>query len=154
MPVTRELFPGAMRSRKSRLKEARQLKEHEILMAVHLSELHVDFFREYPFHEQRRWRFDFCIPGEMLGLEIEGGIHGFVDGKGNWREQGGHTTGSGYQDDLYKYNAAAIRGWTLLRFSVQDVMTGLAKDTIAKWLRAKRANFMEAERPSRRIPTA
>lgn len=150
MAVTRELFPGA--TRRSRKKEARELKEHEILMAVHLRELKVDFFREYGFHEGRRWRFDFAIPGEMLGIEIEGGIHGFTDAKGNRREQGGHTTGTGYQDDLDKYNSAAIRGWALLRFSVQDVLVGCAKDTIAKWLRAKRANFMEVERPSRPSP--
>lgn len=150
MAVTRELFPGA--TRRSRKKEARQLQQHEILMGVHLRELKLDFFREYSFHEQRRWRFDFCVPGEMLGIEIEGGIHGFTDAKGRRREQGGHTTGAGYQDDLDKYNSAAIRGWTLLRFSVQDVNVGCAKDTIAKWLRAKRANFMEVERLSPQTP--
>jgi hypothetical protein len=136
MPVTRELFPGA--TRRSRKKEARELKPHEILMAVHLRELKVDFFREYGFHEGRRWRFDFAIPAEMLAIEIEGGIHGFTDAKGKWHDKGGHTTGTGYQDDLYKYGEAAIRNWTVLRFSVQDVLTGVAKSMIGRWLRRDR----------------
>ena len=140
MAVTRELFPGA--TRRSRRKEARELQKHEILMGIHLGELGVDYFREYQFHEQRRWRFDFALPAELVAIEIEGGIHGFTNHKGEWQEKGGHTTGTGYQDDLDKYNSAAILGWTVLRFSVEDVNVGCAKHTIAKFLRAKKAGFM------------
>jgi very-short-patch-repair endonuclease len=140
---TRELFPGATRPNRSKKKEQKREQEHIILMGVHLKELKVDYFREYSFHETRGWRFDFCLPGEMLGIEIDGGIWGFTDEKRGRIEKGRHTSGAGFQEDLYKLNAAAIRGWAILRFSVQDVRLGIAKDTIAKWLRAKRANFRE-----------
>lgn len=141
---TRELFPGATRPRKSTKKEGREEKQHEILLGYHLRELKLDYRREFRFNEQRRWAFDFCVPEHMLALEIEGGIHGYSTmqkGQLIRREQGGHTTGAGYQDDLYKYNDATIRGWTLLRFSVSDVMTGLAKDTVRRYLHAKKTGF-------------
>ena len=130
MPVTRELFPGAMRSRKSRPKEARQLQEHEILMGVFLSELRLDFFREFQFLESRKWRWDFCVPGENLAIELEGGLY----------TGGRHTRGPGYQEDLTKYQEGACMGWHILRFSVQDVMNGRAKSVITRWLKVQKDN--------------
>lgn len=72
--------------------------------------------REYRFHGQRRWRFDFAWPDQMLAVEIEGGI---------WTN-GRHTRGSGYEADAEKYNAAAELGWTVLRFTPRFVRSGEA----------------------------
>ena len=72
--------------------------------------------REYRFDPQRRWRFDFAWPDRMLAVEIEGGT---------W-SAGRHTRGSGYEADLEKYNAAALSGWTVLRFSGGQVHDGRA----------------------------
>ena len=132
--MTRELFPGGCRppGKRSRPKPGQQ--EHEILMGYHLKELHLDYFREYLFHERRRWRFDFAVPSHMLAIEIQGGIHGFNDSRGK-KIMGGHSRGVGYQEDMYKHNEAVILGWTVLPFSVQDVMTGLSKNTILRWLK-------------------
>jgi len=141
---TRELFPGATRPRKSTRKEGRKEQPHEIQMGYFLRELKLDYVREYKFNETRRWAFDFAVPAEWLAIEIEGGIWGYETqqkGKMVRREQGGHTTGAGYQDDLWKYNDATCRGWTLLRFSVQDVTNGLAKSIIAKYINAKKTGF-------------
>jgi very-short-patch-repair endonuclease len=80
--------------------------------------------REYRFDPQRRWRFDFAWPDRMLAVEIEGGT---------W-SGGRHTRGSGYEADLEKYNAAALSGWTVLRFSGGQVRDGCAIRVIGEAL--------------------
>ena len=116
------------------------LAQHEILMGIFLDELRLEHFREYRFHDRRGWRFDFAVPDPRfkLAIEIEGGIHPFRDKRGNWVIKGGHTTGTGYQKNLDKYNEATAAGWTLFRFSVEDVKTGKAKTVLQKWLKRER----------------
>lgn len=114
------------------------LPEHELLMGIYLDELKLEHVREYCFHETRKWRFDIAVPDYQLAIEIEGGIHPFRDKRGNLVMQGGHTTGRGYQQNLDKYNEATAQGWTLFRFSVEDVKTGRAKDVLVKWLSAEK----------------
>jgi very-short-patch-repair endonuclease len=75
---------------------------------------------EYRFHPVRRWRFDYCIPALKIAIEQEGGV---------W-SNGRHTRGSGYVKDLEKYNQAAALGYTVLRFTPQQLMTTQALDLI------------------------
>jgi len=98
--------------------------EPQILLGLHLKELALAAFEEYSFHEKRKWRFDFAVPEHKLALEIEGGI---------WT-QGRHSRGKGYQEDLHKYQEAAVLGWTVLRFSVEDVLTAVSKSVIRRWM--------------------
>lgn len=72
--------------------------------------------REHKFLERRRFRFDFAWINLMLGVEIEGGVY----------SGGRHTRGVGYSRDLEKYNLAAMHGWTVYRFTTQDVKSGVA----------------------------
>lgn len=72
------------------------------------------FEQEYRFHATRKWRFDFAWPDIKLAVEIEGGVY----------TQGRHTRGKGYEGDLEKYNEAAIDGWTVLRFSTNQIKRG------------------------------
>lgn len=60
---------------------------------------------EYRFAPPRRWRFDYAWPDAKVALEVEGGV---------WI-RGRHTRGSGFLKDMEKYNAAAVRGWRVLR---------------------------------------
>ena len=53
------------------------------------------------------WRFDFAWPGERVAAEVEGGI---------WA-RGRHVRGLGFRQDCTKYNAAALLGWRVLRFT-------------------------------------
>jgi very-short-patch-repair endonuclease len=76
--------------------------------------------REYRFDKARRWKFDFAIPSKMIGIEVEGG---------SWTN-GRHNRGSGMAADCIKYNTAVLRGWRVLRFTTDQVITGLAIDTI------------------------
>lgn len=69
------------------------------------------FEREYRFAPPRRWRIDFAFPDVKLAVEIEGGI---------WIK-GGHTRGSGFMKNVEKYNALALLGWRLLRFTPEQV---------------------------------
>jgi hypothetical protein len=61
---------------------------------------------EYGFAlPERKWKFDYAWPEHLVALECEGGV--WVGGR--------HTSGSGFLKDIEKYNAAAVRGWLVLR---------------------------------------
>jgi hypothetical protein len=62
------------------------------------------------------WRFDFAFPKEKLLIELQGAT--FKGGKG------GHTSGTGYEDDCYKKNNAKLCGWTVLEFTTRMVSNG------------------------------
>ena len=104
--------------------------EAQILLEQHLAEFSQGFAvrSEYRFAPPRRWAFDFCIPPLRLAFELEGGI---------W-VQGRHTRGKGYQGDLDKYNTASSLGWTVFRFSTQDVLTGRDLDFLRMWAEERR----------------
>lgn len=60
-----------------------------------------DLVREHPFHERRRWRFDFAFPSQRLAVEVEGRYH---------------CTYAGHRSDCEKLNEAIRQGWRVLRF--------------------------------------
>ena len=62
--------------------------------------------QEYKFHPTRKYRFDFAWPHKKIAAECEGAV---------W-SVGRHTRGSGFIADCQKYNAAALLGWTVLRY--------------------------------------
>lgn len=66
---------------------------------------------EYKFHPLRKWRADYCWPIHKVIVEIEGGA---------W-SQGRHTRGSGFIADMAKYNAAALLGYAVLRYTPQQL---------------------------------
>lgn len=80
--------------------------------------------REYRFAPPRRWRFDFCYPGRMLAIEVEGGT--WIGGR--------HGRGTGYANDLEKYNQAVVMGWRVLRYTTDQVVSGAAVAQIAEVL--------------------
>lgn len=72
--------------------------------------------REYKFHPDRKWRFDFAWPLQKVAVEIQGGS--FISGK--------HSRGTQQHKDYEKYNNAALLGWRILYFDTQ--MIGTLKD--------------------------
>lgn len=64
----------------------------------------------------------FLITGTKILIEVEGGI---------W-SGGRHTRGKGYIGDMEKYNEAAAMGYKVLRFSTEQVKSGLAIQQIEK----------------------
>ena len=62
--------------------------------------------REFRFAlPEREWRVDFGWEKQCVALESEGGV---------WT-QGRHTRGSGFIEDIDKYNSLASKGWRLFR---------------------------------------
>lgn len=90
--------------------------EGEATLALHLRTEKIEFTQEYQFHSERKWKADFHITGTKLLIEVEGGI---------W-SGGRHTRGKGYLGDMEKYNTAAKLGFTVLRYSTEQVKSGLA----------------------------
>lgn len=64
--------------------------------------------KEYKFHPDRFWRFDFAIPAVKIAIEFEGITS----------DKSRHTTMGGYTGDTEKYNAAAAAGWKVLRYTI------------------------------------
>ncbi len=91
--------------------------------------------KEYRFHVKRRWRVDFGFPDYKLAVEIEGGA--WVYGR--------HNRPGGFLGDITKYNALAVEGWCLLRFTPRQIKTGEAYATIKEWFEKR-----EAEKSDRR----
>lgn len=80
--------------------------------------------REYQFDPVRKWRADFAWPDAKLLVECEGGIH----------SRGRHTQPEGFRKDAEKYNAAALAGWRVLRFTGGMVRSGAAVAAICRAL--------------------
>jgi len=76
--------------------------------------------REYRFHPERKWQFDFALPERKIALEVEGGI---------W-SSGRHTRGGGFDADCEKYNAAAMMGWRVLRITSVMLADGRVHEVI------------------------
>jgi very-short-patch-repair endonuclease len=99
----------------------RAASEGEELMALHIrAEKLPAPEREWRFHPTRMWRLDFCWPGRKLAVEVEGGV---------W-SGGRHTRGAGFIKDAEKYNAAAMAGICVLRFTTDQVRDGTAIATL------------------------
>ena len=65
--------------------------------------------REFRFHVDRKWSFDFAHPWTRVAIEIDGGL---------WvRGGGGHNSPQGYEADCYRGNAAIICGWRVFRLT-------------------------------------
>ena len=94
--------------------------------AQHCLIYHIPVEREYRFHDERKWRFDFAVVEQKIGIEIEGG---------SWN-QGRHSRGAGFERDIIKYNTAVCMGWRILRFTTGMVQSGDAIDTLRAALKA------------------
>lgn len=66
------------------------------------------------------WRLDFAWPDKKIGVEVEGGQ--WVNGR--------HNRGSGFEEDLRKYDAAIRLGWNIYRCNGAMIKEGVALQTI------------------------
>lgn len=70
--------------------------------------------REFRFHPERKWRFDFAWPEAMFAVEIEGLT----------ADAGRHQRIAGFTADAEKYEAALELGWTVYRVPASWVVKG------------------------------
>lgn len=80
--------------------------------------------REFKFHPERRWRFDLAWPEKMVAFEREGGT---------WQASR-HTSGKGFRNDCIKYSEAAIKGWKVIRVTVDMIADGTALNLLERAL--------------------
>ena len=71
--------------------------------------------REYRFHPERKWRFDFAWPEIMLAVEVDG-MH----------PSGRHNTRDGIAADNLKRNTATEMGWQVASVTTSQVKSGYA----------------------------
>lgn len=103
------------------------MSQLEQLLLLHLRALKLEIpIAEYRFHETRKWRFDFAYPDRQLAIEVEGGTY----------SNGRHIRAKGYEADCEKYNTAALRGWTVLRFTGDMIKRGEAVRMIESAIKA------------------
>lgn len=84
---------------------------------------------EYVFAPPRKWRFDYAWLASRVALEVEGAV---------WT-QGRHTRGSGFLKDMEKYNAAASRGWLVLRCVPSTLYSKENIDTLKRTIAQREA---------------
>jgi very-short-patch-repair endonuclease len=94
----------------------KELSPGEEAFALHCRAEHLTPEREYLFYPGRKWRFDFSFPERKLAVEIEGGSGIY----------GRHQRPGGFKKDCLKYNAAAMMGWCVLRYTTDMVIDGTA----------------------------
>jgi hypothetical protein len=100
-------------------------------LAVLLDAEHIPYQREFRFHERRRWKSDFFLPGPpKILIEVEGGA---------WLSGGGrHNRGPGFEADCEKYAEALVLGYVVLRVTPRQIDVGLAMYWVQKILKLTR----------------
>lgn len=103
------------------------MSDAEEALAFQLKATGIPFEREFRFAPPRRWRADFRFfdpkPGDLL-VEVDGGS--WVGGR--------HTSGSGFEADCEKLNAATLAGYRVLRVTPRMVDDGRALRLIERAL--------------------
>jgi very-short-patch-repair endonuclease len=94
---------------------------------------------EYKFCDTRKWKFDFYIPKYKIAIEVEGGVYKkrtYKDKNGRLiTVQGGrHNSAKGFLNDMEKYNAASLLGYTLFRFTHENLITSYCLDMISMYI--------------------
>lgn len=76
-------------------------------------QLGAECVKEYQFHKNRKWRFDYALPAYKIALEVEGGV---------WT-QGRHVRPQGFLGDIEKYNTATLMGWRVFRCTPSNLVS-------------------------------
>lgn len=87
-----------------RLSNPSDIKKRFILDVLKRTGLRLE--TEYKGIPNRRFRFDYALPDQLIAIEYEGISVG-----------GRHATPFGYTNDTRKYNLAALNGWVVLRYT-------------------------------------
>lgn len=102
-------------------KESKPKQEIDRVLSEWCKNNLLSLHREYRFTSDRRWRFDWAIINHVIGLKVAFEYEGIYSTKSR------HTTTTGFNGDVEKYNRAAQEGWKVLRFTA-DNYRDLAKE--------------------------
>lgn len=128
-----------MRERTTKTAAQKELDRQRALLRLeqlkrNLSEaglpLHIlqELVTEYAFAQDRRYRADYAFPIWGVIIEQEGGI---------WK-YGRHNRAAGYLADMAKYNAAAVLGYVVLRYTPEQLLTPKAAAEIVQALKQQK----------------
>lgn len=70
-----------------------------------------EWWAEWYFHPERKWRFDYACPAVKIAIEVDGGI--FTGGR--------HSGGVGQLKDMEKMNWAQALGWRVFHVTPDDM---------------------------------
>ena len=70
-----------------------------------------EWWAEWPFHPERKWRFDYARPDLKIAIEVDGGV--FTGGR--------HSGGVGQVKDMEKCNNACSLGWLVYHITPDDM---------------------------------
>lgn len=118
---------NAIELERERKRAARESLELAMLQQLRAAGLMAGLHRQYRFHDQRKWAFDFAFTHHSVALEVDGAVH----------TGGRHTRGAGFTADCEKLNEAALMGWTVLRVTAEHVRNGMALQWVTKALRGR-----------------
>ena len=99
----------------------------ENYLALYCKSADLVYCTESRFHPKRRWRFDFLV------THLESGKQCAVEIEGLTNDGGRHQRMQGYQKDCEKYNEAALLGYTVFRFTRDQVLNGEMLDVISRF---------------------
>ena len=83
-----------------------------------LSFKNIKFVRQFQPFKDRRFKCDFFLPDYNVVIEIEGGQ--WINGR--------HQRGTGYKNDIEKYNMITLAGYKILRLTTDHFMR-ISKDS-------------------------
>lgn len=106
-----------------------KLSDAEEVLSFQMRANNIEHQREYPFAKPagRRFRSDFRV-GKLL-IEVEGGV---------WTG-GRHNRPAGFSRDMEKYNLATELGFSVLRYTPEQVNSGEAIQQVKRVLAGKAA---------------
>lgn len=70
-----------------------------------------EWWAEWQFHPERKWRFDYACPELKIAIEVDGGV--FTGGR--------HSGGIGQVKDMEKGNHASSMDWLLFHVTPDDM---------------------------------
>lgn len=89
-----------------------------------------EWWAEWPFHPERKWRFDYACPELKIAIEVDGGI--FTGGR--------HSGGVGQVKDFEKMNEALVLGWRVFHFIPDEQFSRKSLEMVEKLIKFVREN--------------
>jgi hypothetical protein len=76
--------------------------------------------KEFRFHPERKWRFDFAFPDRKIAVEVQGGL--FIGGA--------HARPTFIVQSYEKMNNAMLLGWKVFQFQPKEFNNGIAVEIL------------------------
>lgn len=101
-------------------KKPQKQPQRDLFTVIITTDIKTACVKEFRFHPDRRWRFDYALPEHKIAVEVEGGV---------WTG-GRHTSPKGFLNDIEKYNTATLLGWRVFRTTPEDLYKRKTLDLI------------------------